>query len=216
MKNFLEKIAATDFRKPVKRLVVITLIVVLACGALNGYLFRTQISEIAALKSSESQSVQVTEAHSDRDGDRETHGHEQEEADLFDSGLVMRPSAAAVGVGIASIVLCSLCALAYWLLVAAWLYKASVKAKMNRALWTILGLLTNLIAVLAFLIVRGRMTHCPLCGAWQKPAPYCGACGARLQRICPSCGRICTISEDFCPNCGTALTENNQTEDDHA
>jgi len=216
MKNFLEKIAATDFRKPAKRLVILTLIVVLACGALNGYLFRTQISEMAALKHSESQRVPVTQSHSTRDGDQEPDGHEQEEADLFDSGLITRPSAAAVGAGITSIVLCGLCALAYWLLVAAWLCKASAKAKMNRALWTILGLLTNLIAVFAFLIVRGRMTHCPSCGTWQKPAPYCGACGAKLQRICTGCGRTCAVAEAFCPGCGTALTERNQTEAGHA
>ena len=216
MKNFLEKIVATDFCKPAKRLVAVTLIVVLACCALNGYLFRTQISEMAALKNLESQGVRVAETYSAGEGEHEADEHEQEKADLFDSGFVTRPSAVAVGVGIASIVLCGLCALAYWLLVAAWLYKASAKAGMNRALWTILGLLTNLIAVLAFLIVRGRMARCPSCGVWQQPAPYCGVCGAKLQRICPNCGRICAVSEDYCPNCGTALMVKSQAEDDHA
>ena len=38
MKGFLEKIAAADFRKPVKRLILITLAVVLVCGALNAYM----------------------------------------------------------------------------------------------------------------------------------------------------------------------------------
>ena len=42
----------------------------------------------------------------------------------------------------------------YWLLVMAWLYKSAVNEEMNRSLWTILGLFTNLLAVLAFLIVR--------------------------------------------------------------
>ena len=43
-------------------------------------------------------------------------------------------------------VLCGLCALAYWLIIAAWLYKASAKAGMNTTLWTVLGLIGNLLA----------------------------------------------------------------------
>ena len=39
-------------------------------------------------------------------------------------------------------------------LVMAWLYKNAVNEGMNRSLWPILGLFTNLLAVLAFLIVR--------------------------------------------------------------
>jgi hypothetical protein len=207
MKKFLEKIEAADFRKPAKRLVILTLAVVLGCGALNAYLFRTQISELAALKSAEVQNEQTAETQTGPGADGEFHDHDREEADLFDSGLVTRPSTAAAAAAVTSIVLCGLCALAYWLLVAAWLYKASAKAKMNRALWSILGLFTNLIAVLAFLIVRGRMARCPACGTWQKAAPYCGECGARLQIACPNCGRICAASSNFCPSCGTALKE---------
>ena len=42
----------------------------------------------------------------------------------------------------------------YWLLVMAWLYKNARSEGMNQSLWPILGLFTNLLAVLAFLIVR--------------------------------------------------------------
>ena len=42
----------------------------------------------------------------------------------------------------------------YWLLVVAWLYKSAVNGGMNKSLWPILGLFTNLLAVFAFLIVR--------------------------------------------------------------
>lgn len=42
----------------------------------------------------------------------------------------------------------------YWLLVMAWLYKNAVNEGMNKSLWPILGLFTNLLAVFAFLIVR--------------------------------------------------------------
>lgn len=218
MKTFLDKIADTDFRRPAKRLVIITLAVVLVCGALTAFMFRTQITEIAALKSADSQSesVQVTEAQTGGNEDGRTNEHDGEEADMFDSGLVTRPSAAAVTVGIASIVLCGLCALAYWLTVAAWLYKASANAGMNRALWMILGLLTNLAAVIVFLIIRGQMVRCNSCGTWQKPAQYCAECGAGLRVTCPNCGRICAASADFCPDCGTALQKKNNSEAENA
>lgn len=202
MKGFLEKIAAADFRKPVKRLILITLAVVLVCGALNAYMFRTQISEIAALKSTEEQTARQS---AEQAAGEKSRPHERDEEDLFDSGLVTRPSAAALATAVTSVVLCGLCALAYWLTVAAWLYKAAAGAGMNRALWTILGLLLNLPALLAFLIVRGRMTRCPACGAWQKPGFYCAACGAKLQTACPACGKISPAASGFCPHCGTAL-----------
>ena len=42
----------------------------------------------------------------------------------------------------------------YWLLTAAWLYHSAVNEGMNKSLWMILGLVGNLLAVAAFLIVR--------------------------------------------------------------
>ena len=42
----------------------------------------------------------------------------------------------------------------YWLLTAAWLYRSAVSEGMNKSLWMILGLVCNLPAVAAFLIVR--------------------------------------------------------------
>jgi len=194
MKNFLEKIAAADFRRPARRLVILTLAVVLSCSALSAYMFRTQISEAAALRRSEAQSVRETKA-----GDGGEDGRDREEAGLIDSGLITRPSAAAAAAGIASIVLCGLCALACWLTAAAWLFKASSKAGMNRALWGILGLLACPAAAAAFLIVRGRMARCP-------------ACGARLAPVCPACGRVCSAADCFCPGCGAALRAESSAE----
>ena len=42
----------------------------------------------------------------------------------------------------------------YWLLVMAWLYKSAIQEHMNKSLWPILGMFTNLLAVFAFLIIR--------------------------------------------------------------
>lgn len=101
--------------------------------------------------------------------------------------------------------LCGLCALAYWLLVAAWLYKASAQAGMNRALWPILGLAGNLLAVAAFLIVRGRLSRCTKCGAWQKQGAYCRTCGNLMEHECPKCGAVCNTADYYCSKCGTSL-----------
>ncbi|MDD3231420.1 MAG: zinc ribbon domain-containing protein [Oscillospiraceae bacterium] len=218
MKGFLEKVETTDFRKPFKRLIVIALIVVIACGALTGFLFRTQLAELHALEKMEEQTAWQTDGQSpmtdygngEHNGDREhVDGHE---IDVFDSGLVTRPSTGAIITAITSIVLCSLCALAYWLMVAAWLYKASAKAGMNRALWPILGLAFNVLAVFAFLIVRGGMTHCTSCGTWQREGKFCVSCGAMLERACPQCGKICKVTDVFCSDCGTTLQNDKSNE----
>ncbi len=206
MKGFLERIETTDFRKPFKRLIIIALVVVIACGALTAFMFRTQLAELYALDRMEEQTVLQGEIQMPmtEHGNR-WHGDDLE-IDVFDAGLVTRPSTGAIITAIISIVLCSLCVLAYWLMVAAWLYKASAKAGMNRALWSILGLAFNVLAVLAFLVVRGSLVHCQNCGACQKGGNFCVNCGAALGLVCPKCGRTTNASDKFCSDCGTSLT----------
>lgn len=204
MKTFFEKIVALDFRKPAKRLFIIAIIVVLAGGALNAWMMRTQIGELAALDQAETQSVQSAQSvpyDSEQDHDRS-----DKEIDLLESGLVSRPSVPAKITLAGWIVLCGICALAYWLMVAAWLYKASARAGMNRTLWVILGLVTNVLAVAAFLIIRSRLSRCPKCGTWQTASSYCRVCGNRMERKCPKCGKPCASTDTYCPNCGAALT----------
>lgn len=209
MKKLLAKIENTDFRKPVKRLILITLAVVIVFGALTTFLLRTQISELSALKQSEEQSDRYEKDREDHTGE---DAHDNDTEDRYEEGTLTPPSTGAVVVAITTMVLCGLCALAYWLMVAAWLYKASAKAGMNRALWTILGLLGNLLALLVFLIVRGRLTRCVSCGTWQKPGQYCVSCGAKLENLCPNCGNVCPVSEDYCPRCGTSQKETKEQE----
>ena len=42
------------------------------------------------------------------------------------------------------------------LLTVAWLYRSAVNEGMNKSLWPILGLFTNLLAAFAFMIIRDR------------------------------------------------------------
>ena len=217
MKGFLEKITATDFRKAFTLLIIIPLAVVVACAALNFFMFRTQLGELAALDKMEEQNIQAVHGQQENtghngDGEHEedsehggADGHGHGEVDVFDAGLVTRPSTGAIVAAIGSIILCSLCALAYWLTVAAWLYKAAVKAGMNCALWSLLGLAFNFLAVFAFIIVRARLAHCASCGAWQKDGKFCINCGASLESVCRKCGTVCKPTDKFCQNCGEAL-----------
>jgi hypothetical protein len=220
MKGFQQKIMATDFGKLLKRLIIIALVVVVVGGGLSAWMMRTQIAELSALDRAEEQSVQAIEnipqnsvredAYGDGEHDRE-HDHGDREIDPFDAGLVTRPTTPAIAAFIGWLALCGLCALAYWLLVAAWLYKAAVQAGMNRALWPILGLAGNLLAVAAFLIVRGRLSCCAKCGAWQKLSVYCRSCGSLMERKCPKCGAACGTNDAYCPKCGTVLDVPDET-----
>ncbi len=209
MKGFLEKIETTDFRKLFKELIILALIVVIICGTLTAFLFRTQLAELHALDRMEEQMVLQGESQMPMTEHGDRWYGDQHEIDVFDAGLVTRPSTGAIITAITSIVLCALCALAYWLLVAAWLYKASAKAGMNRAFWSIFGLAGNVLAVLAFLVVRDSLIHCQNCGAWQKSGKFCVSCGAALGSVCPKCGKISKATDKFCPDCGTALKNKN-------
>jgi glutaminase len=109
-------------------------------------------------------------------------------------------------------VLCALLALAYWLLIMAWLYQAAAKASMNRTLWTILGLFFNLVAVIAFLIVRSLQAVCPSCGVYQKAAEYCRVCGAPMKCKCAGVAHWSTSKTAIAPTAGRALKNENAEE----
>lgn len=205
MKKLLNKITAWDFRKPAKALLIVFLVVALVGGALSAWMLRTQISELAALDKAEEQNVELQQEgrHGGENGDGQKD--EGDGDDPFKAGAITRPSVAAWVAFIGWLALCGLCAIVYWLLVAAWLYKAAVNAKMNRALWPILGLAFNLLAVAAFLIVRSSLSRCPKCGAWQKSGGYCTSCGSPMERQCPKCQKRCGGGDAYCPDCGAPL-----------
>ncbi len=207
MKGFLERIEAADFSKLLKRLIIIASTVFIACCVLTVFMFRTQLTELYALEKMEDNTALKGEGQMSM-AEHGSYWHDDDcEIDIFGAGLVTYPSPEAIITAVTSVVICSLCVLAYWLLVAAWLYKVSVKAGMNPALWSTLGLFFNLPAVLAFLIVRRGLVHCQNCGAWQKEGKFCASCGANLGKVCPKCGRMSKTSDKFCPNCGTKLTD---------
>lgn len=132
--------------------------------------------------------------------------HDDHEFDIFDSDAITRPSSGALAAGAAYAALCMLIFAAYWLLVAAWLYKAAAKAGMNRTFWGLLGLCFNLAAAAVFLAARSTRPRCPNCGTSQEPADFCRACGAPMQIKCTECGAEAHDGDSFCPHCGKKLS----------
>lgn len=209
-----------NFQKTAKRFIILSLIIVILGGVLTGLMFRTQIGEaITYHQTYENNTDNESRGdyggndryYSENRGDHES-GHDYENADFFESGLFTKPSVGAEIVFWVYAVLCALLALAYWLLIMAWLYQAAAKASMNRTLWTILGLFFNLVAVIAFLIVRSLQAVCPSCGVYQKAAEYCRVCGAPMKCKCAGCGTLVDVKDSYCSNCGRALKNENAEE----
>ncbi len=208
MKKLQEKIMAASFGKLLKRWIIAVLCVTLLGGGASAALLAPQIGQVITAAQS---------AHEQRDRwehDFQNNVYDREEAhrdrldaeNIFYSNVSCPSTAAVISVGV-TILLCSLLALCFWLLVAVWLYQAAVLSGMNGPLWGVLGLLGNVCAAILFAIVRGFLRKkCPDCGRWQdNKAAYCAACGGAMVRKCPACGADCPIGSRFCPACGTKL-----------
>lgn len=217
MNKLQASIMNMNFKKTAKRFIILSLIIVILGGVLTGFMFRTQIGEaITYQQTYENNSDNGSQKdykgndryYGENRGDYE-RGHDYENADFFESGLFTKPSVGAEIVFGVYAGLCALLALAYWLLITAWLYQAATKASMNRTHWTMLGLFFNLLAVIAFLIVRSLQAVCPGCGAYQKAAEYCRVCGAAMKRKCAGCGAVADAKDSYCSNCGKALKNDN-------
>lgn len=208
MKNLRERIMAANFGKLLKRWIIAALCVVLLCGGVSAALLAPQIRETIT-------AVQTAHQQKDRwehDFPHDGHDREEEHMDRFEvedvlHASVTRPSTAAVvSMGVTAL-LCGLLALAFWLLVAAWLYQAAVLSDMSGPLWGVLGLMGNVFAAVLFVIVRSFLRRkCPVCGRWQnREAAYCSACGGAMGRKCPDCGAGCAADARFCSACGVKL-----------
>lgn len=159
MKTFGEKILARNFQKRFKDTALIALILLLVSVCAFAALFHTQISE-AINYEAVNRKVELTQNMAAESGGAEGNGRDEhgegsdERGDGEDFFAAITPPSAV------SLVIMGLLAAAfaaviifYWLSVAEWLYKAAAENGLNRALWPILGVFTNIIAVLALLII---------------------------------------------------------------
>lgn len=191
-------ILKTDYKKFFLRFIIVSLILLILGAVLVGLAFRTQISE------------SISYAQHGGQGEYGFHDHD----DLFDWDWIddmplTRPSTGALVILGVFGLLCLLILVVYWLAVAAWLYKAAVGAGMNHLIWPLAGLLCNLCAVVAFLVIRSiTRQKCTSCGHWQrKRAVYCENCGAKQQMNCPYCGASIQVGASYCPSCGKKLPD---------
>lgn len=83
------------------------------------------------------------------------------------------------------------------ILVAVWVYRDAEERDMNGVLWLIVVILTNIIGLIIYLIVRADhpKTEGGAAKEGQPGGPFCSNCGDRLaegDRYCSSCGHDVT------------------------
>ena len=192
MKTMKEKIEAMDFKKLSKWFILLSVCVMLIVGGISTYLLMPQLGEFG---------VMVNEI-----------GYEPllVDTDIFEyaigRGAISMPSFAAQMAVLMTFLFALLSFVGYWLLVATWLYQSACRAEMSGALWLILGLCGNLLAVAGFFVVRSLTRDaCPECGHWQSyKHQYCNHCGTMMQEKCPYCGGLIHADDDYCASCGKA------------
>ena len=79
------------------------------------------------------------------------------------------------------------------ILLCVWVYRDAESRGMSGALWLIIVLITGIIGLIIYLIVRK-----------EKRGP---AAAAPVTRVCIGCGRAVSPGVKFCPHCGKELPE---------
>ncbi len=77
------------------------------------------------------------------------------------------------------------------ILICVWVYRDAESRGMSGVLWLLIVLITGIIGLIIYLIVRK-----------EKPT---GPAPAPVTRICPQCGRVIPPEVKFCPHCGKEL-----------
>ena len=139
-----ESILKKNYAKAFKRVILLAVILAVVSAAAIPLSLSRQISDLSALEQARQEETLPASGE---------HGEHADRKELWKSQITLLSAAyyAILG-GIAVLWLVLL--VYYWLLVMAWLYKNALSEGMNQSLWPILGLFTNLLAVLAFLIIR--------------------------------------------------------------
>ena len=140
-----EKLMKANYVKGFKAVVILAVLLALISAVVIPLSLSQQISDLSLLKqTAQEQAVQQDDTQGEHHIDRE---------ELWKSRITPPTAGTLAALGGIAVLWLAL-GLSYWLLVIAWLYKSAVNEGMNKSLWPILGLFTNLLAVFAFLIVR--------------------------------------------------------------
>ena len=139
-----EAIMKKNYAKAFRTVILLAVVLAVVSAIAVPLSLSRQLRDISALEqSSEDLAIQ-------QDGE---HGERHDREELWKSQITPLTAANYAILG-GLLVLWLALAAYYWLLVMAWLYKSAVNEGMNKSLWPILGLFTNLLAVFLFLIVR--------------------------------------------------------------
>lgn len=140
-----EVIMKKNYSKAFRMVILLAVVLAVISAVAIPLSLSRQISDISALEQTKQEQMMV------REGDHGEGRGEHDEAWKIQITPLSAVNYAVIG---GAAVLWLALGLYYWLLVAAWLYKSAVNEGMNKSLWPILGLFTNLLAVLVFMIVR--------------------------------------------------------------
>ena len=142
-----EMIMKRNFKKTFKILIVMAVLLAVLSAAVVPMSLSQQIRDWKQLE----QSAEMGNSQSAQAGH---HGERHADEEHLWKTQITPLSAANYAVLGGTLILWIALAVSFWLSVAAWLNKSAVLEGMNKSLWAILGLFLNLVAVLAFLIVR--------------------------------------------------------------
>ncbi len=219
MNKLQARVLGMDFKRTAKQFIIIAVTFLLVSTVVISLSCRTQIGEVISLHR---QGVELTDAK-DHDGfDNKEYRHNSANywtnenslsdnagqtinAGTQDSKLISPlPTATKIAL-VVLFIIGGLLGIAYWLLIAMWLYQTAVSVSMNGVVWLILGFFFNLCAVIAFFIIRSTRTACPVCGKRQDKSGYCRFCGSKMQVLCSECGAAIQNLDAYCHNCGANL-----------
>lgn len=92
----------------------------------------------------------------------------------------------------------------YWLSLAWWVFADVRRRGGNAFAWGVLVLLTNLVGVVVYLIVRQQQLHCDSCGKpVERSFNHCPHCGSGLKQVCGKCGQTLRRDWAYCADCGS-------------
>lgn len=93
--------------------------------------------------------------------------------------------------------------LLFWFLLPLWVFHDARRREFRPALWGILVIITNVVGLIIYLLVRPELAVCKQCGA-QLNSKFvsCPNCGAQNRERCAACKQIIEKNWIACPYCG--------------
>lgn len=152
MKQIAEKLVRRNYRKRILSILIAAGVLLVAVGILIPVTLHRQIAEFRALEDAREQQ-EKTDTAAGADAGQTEQKHDGREQRIKAMLRQLTPVGKGTKAAFAAVALLAfLLGVFYWITVAEWLYKAAVMHGLNRALWPMLGLVFNLLALPLLLI----------------------------------------------------------------